>query len=94
MIPCAYDSMLRYAEYKLDLRELYIKCQIRLIFGILYMFLSRFLRRKRDILMLGKPVFGNFAPIRSVIWHENHNCQKSVFATFICKIGCKNFDCD
>lgn len=38
MIPCAYDSMLRYAEYKLDLRELYIKCQIRLIFGILYMF--------------------------------------------------------
>ena len=42
MIPCAYDSMLRYAEYKLDLRELYIKCQIRLIFGILYMFLSRF----------------------------------------------------
>lgn len=46
MIPCAYDSMLRYAEYKLDLRELYIKCQIRLIFGILYMFLSRFLLKK------------------------------------------------
>ena len=73
MIPCAYDSMLRYAENKLDLRELYIKCQIRLIFGILYMFLSRFLLKQRDILMLGKSLFGNLAPICSVIWRENHN---------------------
>ena len=52
MIPCAYDSMLRYAEYKLYFAELYVKCQICLIFGILYMFLSRFLCKKRDIFML------------------------------------------
>ena len=88
MIPCAYDSMLRYAEYKLDLRELYIKCQIRLIFGILYMFLSRFLLKKRDILMLGKSLFGNLAPIRSVIWRENHNGKflQHLFAKFVAKI--------
>ena len=44
--------------------------------------------------MLGKSLFGNLAPICSVIWRENHNGTIKVFATFICKICCKNFDCD
>ena len=57
MISCAYSSLVRSAEYKLDLTELYIKCQIFNKFGILYMFSSRFLRKKRDILMWGKSLF-------------------------------------
>ena len=45
---------------------------IKQIWHFIYV-LSRFLRKKRDILMLGKLVFGNLAPIRSVIWCKNHN---------------------
>mgnify|MGYP007053732250 CR=1 FL=1 len=37
--------------------------------------------------MLGKSLFGNLAPIRSVIWRENHNGKflQHLFAKFVAK---------